>query len=153
TDRDPELDSDALEKTASYWEAVREFYGPFESGMKAGSAEVYRSEIPGGQFTNLQQQAKSLGLADEFPRVCEVYAQVNEMFGDIVKVTPTSKVVGDLALFMVTNNLTPADVLDPNREMAFPESVVEMFEGKLGQPVGGWPAELQKKVLRGRKPI
>lgn len=153
TPRDTGLSGDVLQETADYWDAVRSYYVPFESGMLAGTAEVYSSEIPGGQFTNLQQQAKALGLGDQFARVREVYAQVNDLFGDIVKVTPTSKVVGDMALFMVANNLTPADVLDPARELAFPESVVEMFEGRLGQPAGGWPAELQKKILRGRPAI
>ena len=109
--------------------------------------------MPGGQYTNLYQQAHSLGLGDRWHEVGRMYAEVNQLFGDIVKVTPTSKVVGDMALFMVANNLTPADVLDPKRELAFPESVVEFFEGKLGQPPGGFPPELQARVLRGRKPL
>jgi pyruvate carboxylase len=109
--------------------------------------------MPGGQATNLMQQAKSLGLGDRWPEVCRTYAAVNQLFGDIVKVTPTSKVVGDMALFMLANNLTPADVLDPNREIAFPESVVEFFEGRLGPPPGGFPPALQAKVLRGKKPL
>ena len=100
--------------------------------------------MPGGQYTNLFQQAKALGLATRWPEVCKAYAQVNLMFGDIVKVTPTSKVVGDMALFLVANNLTPEDTLDPERELAFPESVVELFEGRLGQPPGGFPAVLQR---------
>lgn len=153
TERESELDPEALNRTADYWEKVREFYQPFETDMKASTADIYEAEIPGGQYTNLAQQAKAVGLGDRFHEVCKVYAQVNQLFGDIVKVTPSSKVVGDMALFMVTNNLTAEDVLDPNRDLAFPESVVGMFEGKLGQPPGGWPEALQKKVLRGAKPI
>jgi pyruvate carboxylase len=109
--------------------------------------------MPGGQATNLMQQAKSLGLGDRWPDVCRMYAEVNKLFGDIVKVTPTSKVVGDMTLFLLANNLTPADVLDSKRELAFPESVVEFFEGKLGQPPGGFPIALQNRILRGRKPL
>jgi pyruvate carboxylase len=119
----------------------------------ASSSDVYLHEMPGGQATNLMQQAKSLGLGDRWPDVCRMYAEVNRLFGDIVKVTPTSKVVGDMALFMLANNLTPADVLNPAKEIAFPESVVEFFEGKLGQPPGGFPPALQARVLRGRKPL
>jgi pyruvate carboxylase len=109
--------------------------------------------MPGGQYTNLFQQAQALGVADRWHEVCRMYAEVNRMFGDIVKVTPTSKVVGDMALFMVANNLKAEDVLDGQRELAFPESVVEFFEGRLGQPVGGFPKALQKRVLRDRKPL
>lgn len=153
TQRETGLDVEAMNATADYWETVRQFYAPFETDMKASSAEVYESEIPGGQYTNLQVQARALGLGDQYHKVQKVYAQVNFLFGDIVKVTPTSKVVGDMALFMVTNNLTKEDVLDPNRELAFPQSVVGMFEGNLGQPPGGWPEALQKKILRGKKPM
>ncbi len=153
TDRDTGLNFDDLQRTALYWEEVRRYYAPFESGQLASSADVYLHEMPGGQATNLMQQAKSLGLGDRWPEVCRTYADVNRLFGDIVKVTPTSKVVGDMALFLLANNLTAADVLDPKREVAFPESVVEFFEGKLGQPPGGFPPELQKRVLRGRKPL
>lgn len=153
SDRETGLEPKSLNRTSDYWEKVREFYKPLETTMVASSAEVYQYEIPGGQFTNLQQQANALGLGDRFHEVCEVYAQVNQLFGDIVKVTPSSKVVGDLALFMVTNNYSAADVVDPNKEMAFPESVVGMLEGKLGFPPGGWPVDLQKKALRGKKPI
>ena len=109
--------------------------------------------MPGGQYTNLFEQAKALGLASRWPDVCKAYADVNLLFGDIVKVTPTSKVVGDMALFVVANNLTSADILDPERELAFPESVVELFEGKLGQPPGGFPKDLQERVLKGRPAI
>src|SRR5947208_5988300 len=109
--------------------------------------------MPGGQYTNLYQQAQALGVAERWHEVRDMYAEVNQMFGDIIKVTPTSKVVGDMALFMVGNNLTPRDVLEGQRELAFPESVVEFFEGRLGEPPGGFPEKLQKRVLRGRKPI
>jgi pyruvate carboxylase len=151
--RDTGLDYDKLDATANYWEAVRPNYLPFDSFQLASSAEVYRHEMPGGQYTNLFQQAKALGLAARWPEVRRMYAEVNRLFGDIVKVTPTSKVVGDMALFMVGNNLTPADVLEGDRELAFPESVVEFLEGRLGQPPGGFPRALQKRVLRGRKPL
>ncbi len=153
TPRDTGLNFDDLQETATYWEDVRKNYAAFETGQLASSAEVYLHEMPGGQYANLYQQARSLGIGDRWHEVGRMYAAVNQLFGDIVKVTPTSKVVGDMALFMLANNLTPADVLDPKREIAFPESVVEFFEGKLGQPPGGFPPELQTRVLRGRKPL
>jgi pyruvate carboxylase len=153
SESDTGLDSEALQSTADYWDEVRHNYAPFESGQLAPSAEVYRHEMPGGQYTNLQRQAQALGLGASWHEVCRAYAEVNQLFGDIIKVTPTSKVVGDMALFLVANNLTPADVLDSRRELAFPESVVELFEGRLGQPPGGFPKALQKRVLRGRKPM
>lgn len=158
SDRDTGLAYDPLQAAATYWEAVRLYYRPFDVSATgpfapASSAEVYRHEMPGGQYTNLYQQAQAVGLDARWSEVCRMYAQVNQMFGDIIKVTPTSKVVGDMALFMVGNNLTPADVLEGPRELAFPESVVELFEGKLGQPPGGFPKELQKRILRGRKPL
>ncbi|HEY1189835.1 MAG TPA: pyruvate carboxylase, partial [Gemmata sp.] len=151
--RDTGLDFDALQETANYWDGVRKLYAPFETGQLASSAEVYLHEMPGGQYANLYQQAQSLGVGDRWPEVGRLYAGVNRLFGDIVKVTPTSKVVGDMTLFMLANNLTPAMVLDPKKEIAFPESVVEFFEGKLGQPPGGFPPELQGRILRGRKPL
>jgi pyruvate carboxylase len=151
--RDPGLDFDALQEAADYWEAVRRLYGPFETGQIAPQADVYETEMPGGQYTNLFHQAEALGVGARWREVCRTYAEVNRMFGDIVKVTPTSKVVGDMALFMVGNNLGPDDVLNGTRELAFPESVVEFFEGRLGEPPGGFPAALQKRVLRDRKPI
>jgi pyruvate carboxylase len=153
TERDTGLSFDALQTTARYWEEVRRYYSPFEAGVLAPSADVYQHEMPGGQATNLMQQAKSLGLGDRWPDVCRMYAQVNQLFGDIVKVTPTSKVVGDLALFMLANNLTPADVLDAKKEIAFPDSVIEFFEGKLGQAPGGFPPALQSRILKGRTPL
>jgi pyruvate carboxylase len=146
-------DGEALQEAADYWEAVRRLYAPFETGQLAATADVYQNEMPGGQYTNLFHQAEALGLADRWRDVCRMYAKVNRMFGDIVKVTPTSKVVGDMALFMVANNLTPAEVVDGPRELAFPESAVEFFEGRLGEPPGGFPAKLQERVLRGRRPI
>ncbi len=153
TPRDTGFDYDLLQKTADYWQHVRQFYRPFETGQLAPSAEVYRHEMPGGQYTNLQQQAIGLGLESRWDEACKMYAEVNQMFGDIVKVTPTSKVVGDMALFMVGNNLTPDEVVNGTRELAFPESVIEFFEGRLGQPVGGFPEKLQKRILKGRKPM
>ena len=136
-----------------YWAEVRELYLPFESGPRSPSADLYELEMPGGQYTNLFQQAKALGMASRWLEVCKAYSQVNLMFGNIIKVTPSSKVVGDMALFVVANNLTSEDVLDPARELAFPESVVEFFEGRLGQPPGGFPKELQARVLKGRAPL
>jgi pyruvate carboxylase len=153
TDRQSALDPRALEDLSRYWEEVRSMYVPFESGLKAPSAEVYSLEMPGGQYTNLFQQAKALGLESRWHEVCQSYADVNLLFGDIVKVTPSSKVVGDMALFLVANNLTPEDVLDPERELAFPESVIEFVEGRLGQPPGGFPPKLQERVLKGREPL
>lgn len=148
--RETGIEPTALIELSRYWEEVRAMYAPFEAGLRAPSAEVYAYEMPGGQYSNLLQQAKALGLAARWPEVCKAYAEVNVLFGDIVKVTPSSKVVGDMALFLVANNLTPNDTLDPERELAFPESVVELFEGRLGQPPGGFPVALQERVLKGR---
>jgi pyruvate carboxylase len=150
TPRETGVEPSALIEMSRYWEEVRSLYTPFETALKAPSAEVYAYEMPGGQYTNLFQQAKALGLASRWPEVCKAYAEVNVLFGDIVKVTPTSKVVGDMALFLVANNLRPEDTVDPSRELAFPESVVELFEGRLGQPPGGFPPVLQERVLKGR---
>jgi pyruvate carboxylase len=150
TGRETGLDPQAHIALSRYWEAVRAMYAPFESGLQSPSAEVYAYEMPGGQYTNLFQQARALGLESQWVQVCEAYAEVNKLFGDIVKVTPSSKVVGDMALFLVANNLTAEDTLDPERELAFPESVVEFFEGRLGRPPGGFPQPLQERVLRGR---
>jgi pyruvate carboxylase len=153
TERDTGLDFTRLQETADYWEAVRRLYAPFETGQLAPSAEVYRHEMPGGQYTNLFQQAAALGVGHRWAEVRLIYAEVNKLFGDIIKVTPSSKVVGDMALFMVANNLTPDEVESGDRELAFPESVVEFFQGKLGQPYGGFPEQLRRRVLRGRPPI
>ena len=154
TDRDPGLDRGSLRGLASYWEGVRRYYAAFESDLRSGMAEVYEHAMPGGQYTNLREQARAVGIdAWRWPEVAHAYVEVNEMFGDIVKVTPTSKVVGDMAIYMVTNELTPEEVIDPKREIAFPESVVELFHGDLGQPYGGFPKALQKKILKGRMPL
>ncbi|MCB2007679.1 MAG: pyruvate carboxylase [Rhodoferax sp.] len=148
TDRDPGLSQDALHATAMYWEGVRRFYSPFEADIRSGTADVYRHEMPGGQYTNLREQARSLGLAHRWTEVSQAYADVNRLFGDIVKVTPTSKVVGDMALMLVSSDMTTADVLDPAREVAFPASVVSLFKGELGFPPDGFPAAVSRKVLK-----
>jgi len=153
TARQPKLNIDSLEQLSQYWEDVRKYYRDFESGMNAPHAEVYKHEMPGGQYSNLQQQAKAVGLGDRWNEVKEMYQRVNIMFGDIVKVTPSSKVVGDMALFMVQNNLSEEDVLTKGKTIDFPDSVIELFEGYLGQPVGGFPKELQEVILKGKKPI
>lgn len=153
TDRSEAYDINLLNQYSDYWETVREFYYPFESGLKAGTAEVYDHEIPGGQYSNLKPQAESLGLGDKMQEIKKAYADVNELFGDIVKVTPSSKVVGDMALFMVSNELTKDDILDENLGIAFPDSVKAFFRGELGQPHGGFPKKLQKLVLKNEKPF
>lgn len=153
TPRESELDRDALQTTANYWEAVREFYAPFETGMMASTAEVYHNEMPGGQYTNLFQQARAIGLGPRWHDICRMYADVNQLFGDIVKVTPSSKAVGDMALFLIANHLTIDDVLASERELSFPESVVDLLAGRMGQPPGGFPPEVQKRVLRGQTPV
>jgi len=152
-DRDPLLDAGAIRQISFYWEAVRTQYRAFESDLKGGASEVYLHEMPGGQFTNLKEQARSLGLETRWHEVAQTYADVNQMFGDIVKVTPSSKVVGDMALAMVSAGLKRADVEDPNRDIAFPDSVVGFFAGDLGQPPGGFPQALQKKVLKGKEAL
>ena len=149
TPRDPALMREDLDSIADYWRAARDFYTPFDGQVLPATGDLYSHEMPGGQYTNLFQQARALGLADRWAEICRVYANVNEIFGDIVKVTPTSKAVGDMALFMVANELTPEDVLDPNRELAFPASVVDLIGGGMGQPPGGFPEEVMKRVLRG----
>ncbi len=153
TPYDTGLDTIALRKLSDYWELVRANYIGFESDIRSGTADVYHHEMPGGQYTNLRQQARSLGIEDHWAEVSDTYADVNAMFGDIVKVTPSSKVVGDMALSMVTSGLTRVDVENPDKEISFPESVVSFFRGDLGQPVGGFPEALQKKILKGEKPI
>ncbi|RWP76250.1 pyruvate carboxylase [Mesorhizobium sp.] len=153
TERDPRLDPQWIRNISFYWEAVRNQYAAFESDLKGPASEVYLHEMPGGQFTNLKEQARSLGLETRWHEVAQTYHDVNLMFGDIVKVTPSSKVVGDMALMMVSQDLTVADVENPAKDIAFPDSVVSMLRGDLGQSPGGWPEALQKKVLKGDKPI
>ena len=154
TPRDTGLSREPLRSISHYWEGARRHYQAFESDLRSGMAEVYEHAMPGGQYTNLREQARALGIDESrWPEVAKAYAQVNEMFGDVVKVTPTSKIVGDMALYMVTNELTPDEVMDSNREIAFPESVVEFFRGHIGQPYGGFPEALQRKVLKGEQPI
>ncbi len=153
TERDSGLDPSWIRKISFYWEAVRNQYAAFESDLKSPASEVYLHEMPGGQFTNLKEQARALGLEMRWHEVAQAYADVNRMFGDIVKVTPSSKVVGDMALMMVSQDLSVAEVEDPARDVAFPESVISMLRGDLGQPPGGWPGALQKKALKGARPI
>jgi pyruvate carboxylase len=147
-----DVNVDSLNEFSNYWETVREYYYPFESGLIAGTAEVYKHEIPGGQYSNLKPQAISLGLLSQMDEIKKTYEDVNMLFGDIVKVTPSSKVVGDMAMFLVTNNLTTEDVFQKGDTLSFPESVKSMFRGDLGQPHGGWPLELQKIILKDEKP-
>ena len=153
TDCDTGLDIRAIREISDYWEAVRAHYAAFESGMQAPASEVYLHEMPGGQFTNLKAQARSMGLEDRWHEVAQMYADVNRMFGDIVKVTPSSKVVGDMALMMVSQGLTRADVEDPTKDVAFPDSVIDMMRGNLGQPPGGFPPGILKKALKDEAPI
>ena len=153
TERDPGVDFDAMQALSHYWEGVRRQYAPFEPDIRAGTADVYRHEMPGGQYSNLREQARSMGLDHRWPDVARAYAEVNLMFGDIIKVTPTSKVVGDMALVMIAQELTPADVLDPERQIAFPESVVSMLRGEQGRPADGFPEGIRLKVLNGKTPV
>jgi pyruvate carboxylase len=153
TKRDTGLDGHKLSAISDYWQGVREFYQPFDSTLLPATAELYSHEMPGGQYTNLYQQARALGLADQWNDVCRMYAEANQALGDIVKVTPSSKAVGDLALFMVANGLSGKDLAEGDRELAFPESVVDLVSGLMGQPPGGWPKGIQKRVLRDRRPI
>jgi pyruvate carboxylase len=150
-EREQPLNLRSLNEYSTYFEDVREYYYPFESGLKAGTAEVYEHEIPGGQYSNLRPQAAALGLEEKFEEVKKNYAVVNEMFGHIVKVTPSSKVVGDMAIFMTSNNLTEKDIYERGQSLSFPESVVSLMKGDLGQAPGGFPAELQKVILKGQK--
>ena len=152
TDRDTGLDINKIREVSSYWANVRAQYSAFETGLQTPASEVYLHEMPGGQSTNLKAQARSLGLEDRWSEIAQTYSDVNQMFGDIVKVTPSSKVVGDMALMMVSQGLSRAKVEDPNHDVAFPDSVVDMMQGNLGQPPGGFPPWLVKKVLKGQKP-
>lgn len=151
--RQVRADIESLEKLSYYWADVRKYYVDFESGMNAPHSEVYVHEMPGGQYSNLQQQAKAVGLGDRWEQVKKMYSRVNLMFGDIVKVTPSSKVVGDMALFMVQNDLDEENIFERGKTLDFPDSVIEFFQGYLGQPYGGFPEKLQKLILKDRKPI
>lgn len=155
TPRDTGLDIAALNECSDFWETVRSYYAPFDSGPKAGSARLYEHEIPGGQFTNLREQAAAMGLGHRWREVEKTYAEVNQLFGDIVKVTPSSKVVGDMALFLLANEIKPTDLLNlsEDHDVSLPNSVVEMFSGALGVPPGGWPKKLQRIILRGHAPL
>ncbi|WP_027963066.1 pyruvate carboxylase [Halalkalibacillus halophilus] len=152
-ERQPNLDIVAYNELARYWEDVREYYNHFESGMKAPHTEVYFHEMPGGQYSNLQQQAKAVGLWEKWDEIKYMYRTVNDMFGDVVKVTPSSKIVGDMALFMVQNDLSVDDIYDKGESLDFPDSVVEFFQGYIGQPYQGFPKELQRIILKGRTAI
>ena len=151
-ERENPMDMEILNQHSTYWETVRTYYYPFESGMKAGSAEVFYHEIPGGQYSNLKPQAESLGLGDRIEDIKKAYRDVNQLFGDLIKVTPSSKVVGDMALFMVTNDLTAKDIWERGEQLSFPESVISLFRGDIGQPVGGFDPQLQKIILKDVRP-
>jgi pyruvate carboxylase len=153
TERDTGLDGDKLAAISDYWLAVREFYLPFDSNLLPATSDLYSHEMPGGQYTNLFQQARALGLAERWQEVCRAYAEANQLLGDIVKVTPSSKAVGDLALFMVAGGLTAADITSGDRELAFPESVIDLVSGRMGQPPGGWPPKVAERILKGSKPV
>ena len=151
--RQPDVNITGLNDLSHYWEDVRHYYRNFEAAMKFPNAEIYEHEMPGGQYSNLRQQAQAVGLAERWEEVKTMYRQVNLMFGDIIKVTPSSKVVGDMALYMVQNELTEDDIYEQGESLDFPDSVVEFFEGQIGQPYQGFPKELQRIILRGRKPL
>jgi pyruvate carboxylase len=153
TERDTKIDLDGLQKISDYWSAVRPVYSQFESDLKSGTAEIYKYEIPGGQYSNLKPQVESFGLGHRFGEIKDMFKQVNEMLGDIVKVTPSSKMVGDLAIFMVRNDITPENITEKAAGMAFPDSAVDYFKGMMGQPEGGFPEKLQEIVLKGESPI
>jgi pyruvate carboxylase len=153
TPRESSLNADSLDAISEYWREAREFYTPFESPVLAAGADLYHHEMPGGQYTNLFQQAQALGLASRWLEVCRVYADVNQLFGDIVKVTPTSKAVGDMALFLVANDLSCTDLMATDRELAFPRSVLDLLGGRMGQTVFGFPTDVQKRILRDEKPV
>ncbi|MEE9362821.1 MAG: pyruvate carboxylase [Cellulophaga sp.] len=151
-EREPKINSEKLAEYSNYWETVRNYYYTFESGLKSGTGEVYSHEIPGGQYSNLKGQAIALGLEDKFPEITKMYGEVNQLFGDIVKVTPSSKVVGDMAQYLISNGLSVQDVLEKGDTISFPQSVISFFKGDLGQPVGGFPKELQKIILKDQQP-
>jgi pyruvate carboxylase len=155
TERDSGLDFDALNWYSDYWETVRTYYTPFDNAPKSGTGEVYIHEMPGGQYTNLREQAESMGLGQKWPEIARMYADVNMAFGDIVKVTPSSKVVGDLAIYLVSHDMNVGDLENApvDHNLTLPNSVVDMFMGSLGEPEGGWPPKLQRVILRGKEPI
>ena len=153
SDRDSGITLNQIRPVSTYWEGVRKYYSPFEADIRSGTSDVYLHEMPGGQYTNLREQARSLGIDQRWSEVSQAYADVNQLFGDIVKVTPSSKVVGDMALYMVTNDLTPEQVLDPAKEINFPESVISLFRGEMGYPADGFPKALSKKVLKDKQAI
>ena len=152
-ERDTGIDLMSLQKLTDYWSDVRQRYAEFESDLKTPVTDIYRYEIPGGQYTNLKPQVESLGLGDRFVDVKEMYKKVNDMLGDLVKVTPSSKMVGDMAIFMVQHDLTPENILEKGADLSYPDSVVSYFKGMMGQPAWGFPEELQKIVLKGETPI
>ncbi|TYO98834.1 pyruvate carboxylase [Geothermobacter ehrlichii] len=150
---DPKLDRQGLQELANYWETARTYYAPFESELRSGTAQVYEHEIPGGQYSNYKPQVEGLGLGDRWEECKQMYRKVNDMFGDIVKVTPSSKIVGDMAMFMVQNNLEPEDIFERGHELTFPQGVIDFFKGMIGQPYGGFPKELQKIILKDEQPL
>jgi pyruvate carboxylase len=153
TSRDTGLNSDRLDELAEYWRGVREFYKPFDEQVLPAAADLYSHEMPGGQYTNLYQQARALGLESRWREICHQYAEANQLLGDIVKVTPSSKAVGDLALMMVASGLTAKDILEGDRELSFPESIIDLVGGKMGQPPGGFPPAVVKRILKDRPQI
>ena len=153
TERDTGISLDGIQKLSDYWANVRPVYSDFESGLKSSSVEIYKYEIPGGQYSNLKPQVESFGLGHRFNEVKEMFMEVNKMLGDIVKVTPSSKAVGDMAIFMIQNDLTQENIFEKGKDLSFPDSIVAYFEGMMGQPMGGFPKELQKLVLKDKDPI
>ena len=150
-ERETKIDLQTLNQFSNYWEDVREYYYPFESELKAGTAQVYENEIPGGQYSNLRPQARGLGIEDQFETIKQNYQIANELFGDVVKVTPSSKVVGDMAMFMTSNAYTREDILTKGEDISFPDSVINFFKGDIGQPHGGFPQELQQIILKNQE--
>jgi len=150
---DPRLDQQGIQQLANYWETVRTYYAPFESELRSGTAQVYYHEIPGGQYSNYKPQVEGFGLGHRWEECKEMYRKVNDMFGDVIKVTPSSKIVGDMAMFMIQNNLEPIDVFTRGKDLTFPQGVIDFFKGMIGQPVGGFPPELQKIILKDENPL
>ncbi|MEZ5325946.1 MAG: pyruvate carboxylase [Verrucomicrobiales bacterium] len=150
--RDTKLDLEALNEYSDYWAVVRDFYKPFDTSEPYGTAEVYLHEMPGGQYTNLKEQASAMGIGHRWPEIARCYAEVNQLFGDIVKVTPSSKVVGDMTMFLIAKGISPENVVNMPKNTSWPESVIDMLMGGLGQPMGGWPKDVQKAILGKRKP-